>query len=156
MNITDEQLSAFLRAELPNAEMEMIRAQLIENENIANRLAELAMVDEVVAATYKKIDSRPLQISTTALLAEEANVIAEEITKTESAKTEKIISFPILQKFQNVLQKHITTAAGLVVVLGLGAIQMLHEAGTDSNGQAVINVLEPSLVAYKLLLMELR
>ncbi len=45
MTISDEQLSAFLDAELPEDEMELVRQGLIDDENLANRLAELAMVD---------------------------------------------------------------------------------------------------------------
>jgi negative regulator of sigma E activity len=142
MNISDEQLSAFLDAELPEAEMEAIREQLILDENIANRLAELAMVDEVVAAAYTKIDSRPLPDSIAALLAEDTQVVEDKNSVKENPKTAKIIAFPLFQTFQNALQKHMAIAASVVMVLGFGAIQLLHETNTNGNWQEVAKVLE--------------
>ncbi|RYY77163.1 MAG: hypothetical protein EOO52_06690 [Gammaproteobacteria bacterium] len=141
MNISDEQLSAFLDAELPEAEMEAIRERLIVDEDIANRLAELAMVDEVVAAAYTKIDSRSLPGSVTELLAGDAQMLSEENPVREDSKTAKIIAFP---RFQNALKKHMAIAASVVMVLGLGAIQLLHNSNTNGNWQEVAKILETS------------
>ncbi len=147
MNISDEQLSAFLDAELPEAEMEAIREQLILDEDIANRLAELAMVDEVVAAAYATIDSRPLPDSVTELLADDTQIVEEKLSVKENpvkekSGTAKVIAFPVLQTFQNVLQKNMAIAASVVMVLGLAAIQLLHETNTNGNWQEVAKILD--------------
>lgn len=142
MNISDEKLSAFLDAELPESEMEVIREHIILDENIANRLAELAMVDEVVAATYSKIDERPLPNAVTALFAEDSQANLETNSRNEEPKTAKVIAFPLLQSFQYGLQKHLAIAASVVMVLGLGAIQVLHKNNTEGSWQDVAKILD--------------
>ncbi|GGY83279.1 hypothetical protein GCM10011613_30200 [Cellvibrio zantedeschiae] len=127
VNISDEQLSAFLDAELPEAEMELIREQLIEDENLANRLADLAIVDQVVAASYASIDTRPLPKAVTQLLAEEKT-------------TAKIIAFPVLKKFQENIQRNIAIAASFAFVVAFGITQL----PTQGSGewQSIANILE--------------
>jgi len=128
INISDEQLSAFLDAELPEAEMEIIREQLLDDENLANRLAELAMVDEVIAATYSAIDAHPIPDKINKLLAQEQSEAA------------KIIAFPQLKKIQHKLQKNIAIAASIVLIAGFGLSQSFHK--DNDNWQAVAQVLE--------------
>lgn len=127
MKITDEQLSAFLDAELPEAEMEIIREQLVEDENLTNRLAELAMVDELVAMSYATIDARPLPNAVNNLLAEEP-------------ASAKIIAFPLLKKMQKSIQKNVAIAASVALIIGFGLSQSLNR---DSNEwQSVAQILE--------------
>jgi negative regulator of sigma E activity len=156
MNITDEKLSAFLDAELPDAEMEVIRDALIADEDLADRLAELAMVDELVAVSYATIDTRPVPESINALLLEEPLVVssaiqdAEEISaKKSKPETAKIIAFPMMQKFQNILQKQMAIAASVVMIIGLGAVQLLHESNSSGNWNNIAKVLDtaPSGIA---------
>lgn len=144
MNITDEHLAAFLDAELPEAEMELIREQLMLDENLAKRLAELTVVDEVVTEAYTEIDSHPFLRSVNASLSKQANPVAEKSGAKGKSNTAKIITFPTLQTFQSVLQKHMAIAAGVVMVLGLGAIKLLHETNTGDNWQNVATLLETS------------
>jgi negative regulator of sigma E activity len=133
MIITDEKLSAFLDAELPEAEMEAIREQLIEDENLASRMAELAMVDELVAISYSTIDARPLPESI-------KNLLAEDEPKGET-KTAQIIAFPLLKKFQQKIQQHAAIAAGVVLVIGFGLSQSLR-TNTSDDWQAVASILD--------------
>ncbi|RYY02802.1 MAG: hypothetical protein EOO53_11210 [Gammaproteobacteria bacterium] len=154
MKITDEKLSAFLDAELPETEMEIIREAIIADEDLANRLADLAMVDELVSASYATIDTRPLPASITTLLtedvpAENVSTLEEKSIEKSNTKSAKVFAFPPMQKFQNVLQKHMAIAASIVMVLGLGAIQLLHENSSADNWQNIARVLEsaPSGVA---------
>ena len=121
MNISDEQLSAFLDAELPESEMEMIRQQISEDENLANRLAELAMVDEQIAHHYSAIDARPLPDAITQLL-------ASAPTETKAPVSAQIIAFPVWKKIQRGLQQHAAIAACTLLVLGYGFIQLLPSA----------------------------
>lgn len=118
MNISDEQLSAFLDAELPEHEMEMIRQQIIEDETLANRLAEFAMVDEQITQHYSAIDARPLPDAITQLL-------AAAPTETKASVSAQIIAFPVWKKIQRGLQQHAAIAACTLLVLGYGFIQLL-------------------------------
>lgn len=128
MNITDEQLSAFLDVELPEADMEMIREQLIQDESLANRLADLAMVDELVSMSYATIDARPAPNAVMNLLAE------------EEPKSAKIIAFPLLKTIQKNIQHHAAIAASVALVIGFGISQTLSR---DSNDwQSVAQILE--------------
>ena len=131
MNITDEQLSAFLDAELPEAEMEIIREQLIRDENLANRLADLAMVDEVVAMAYSTIDAQPVPESITALLQENKSPAAQ------------IIPFPLWKRVQLSLAKPVAIAAGFALVIGFGIAQLIPSADTPGL-QQVAAILDQS------------
>ncbi len=133
MIIDDEKLSAFLDAELPEAEMEVIREQLIEDENLANRMAELAMVDELVAMSYSTIDASPLPEAI-------KNLLAEDAAKVET-KTAKIIAFAGLKKIQQSVQQHAAIAASVALVIGFGISQFLH-TNTGNDWQAVASILE--------------
>jgi len=135
--ISDEQLSAFLDAELPDAEMEMIREQLIEDEDLANRMADLAMVDQVVAMSYATIDAHPIPAAITQLLAED---VPNSQTQTET-KSATIIAFPFLKKIQQRLQEHAAIAASVALVIGFGISQSLHTNSPD-NWQAVAAILD--------------
>lgn len=128
IQITDEQLSAFLDAELPEADMEMIREQLIEDENLANRLAELAMVDELVAISYKTIDKHPIPDSIHNLLAE------------QESKSENVIRFPLFKKIQKNIQIYSAVAAGVVLAVGFGVSQSFHKEPGD--WQSIAQILE--------------
>lgn len=141
MIINDEKLSAFLDAELPEAEMEAIREQLIENENLANRMAELAMVDELVSISYFTIDARPLPDSINNLLTEDA---PQGVTNSET-KSATIITFPLLkriqQRVQQRVQQHAAIAASVALVIGFGISQSLHN-NTANDWQAVASILD--------------
>lgn len=128
MNISDEQLSAFLDAELPEADMEMIREQLVEDEELANRLADLAVVDEIVATAYAHIDSRPLPDSVTNLLVE------------NTPERAQVIQFPLLKKMQKNIQTYIAVAASLTLVIGFGISQMVTNENTE--WESIAQVLE--------------
>jgi len=128
MTVSDEQLSAFLDNELSEIDMERIREQLIADESLANRLAELAMVDELVAMSYSAIDSRPIPEAINKLLARNEPKVAE------------IIAFPRLKSIQKNIQKHVAIAASVALILGFGVSQLLNKH--DGNWQSVAQILE--------------
>lgn len=136
MNITDEQLSAFLDAELPETEMELIREQLIEDENLSNRLAELAIVDELVVKAYSTIDAQALPLSITQLLSKET--LAEETRQPETLQNAKIIEFPLWKKIRSNFVQYTSIAASVVLVIGFGVMQM----NTSTDWQNIAQVLE--------------
>lgn len=113
MTISDETLSAFLDAELPADEMESLRELLIVDESLANRLAELAMVDERIAHHYSSIDARPMPSAVTQLLTQEPPASAT------------IITFPLWKRFQHRLQQHAAIAACTALALGFGFAQLV-------------------------------
>jgi negative regulator of sigma E activity len=127
MKITDEQLSAFIDAELPHAEMEIIREQLLENETLADRLAELALVDELVASSAKQIDSLPMPLAATELV---------------QKKSAEIIAFPFWQRVQRSLQQPAALAASVALLVGFGVSFMMNKDSTQSDWSAVAQVLE--------------
>lgn len=113
MNVSDEQLSAFLDAELPEAEMEAIRQQLSIDDTLTNRLAELAIVDSLVANSYARIDERPLPKSISNLLA------------VDEKSSSNVVAFPLWKKLQNRIQQHAAIAASVALILGFGITQMM-------------------------------
>jgi len=125
MIISDEKLSAFLDAELPENEMEFIREQMSKDETLTNRLAELARVDEQIAQHYSAIDKRPLPEAITRLL-DSASVATPPAT---------IIPFPLWKKIQRGLQQHAAVAACTALVLGFGLAQLLPGSRNSSSGE---------------------
>jgi len=131
MNISDERLSAFLDAELPEAEMEAIRQALADNEQLAERLAELAMVDELVARSAASIDSQPLPAQINQLLA-------------ASQPDAKVIAFPLAwplaRRLRQLARNNLAIAASVMLVMAVGAFQLL--APRQDHWQAVAQLLE--------------
>ncbi|MES2822563.1 MAG: hypothetical protein V4732_03105 [Pseudomonadota bacterium] len=127
MTITDEQLSAFLDAELPHAEMEIIREQLLEDETLADRLAELALVDELVASSAKQIDNLPMPLAAT------------ELVQKQSAE---IIAFPFWKRVQHSLQQPAALAASVALFIGFGASLIMNKSSNQNDWSAVAQVLE--------------
>ncbi|KXI28203.1 anti-sigma factor family protein [Paraglaciecola hydrolytica] len=103
MNISNEQLSAFLDAELPETEMQAIRERMAQDDELAMRLAELAQVDEWVAEHASQIDQQPVPAAITKLLNVENNVV----------------QLSAWRKVQNQLSQHAALAAGVALCFGL-------------------------------------
>jgi len=141
MTVSDEKLSAFLDAELPENEMEFIREQISEDETLANRLAELAMVDAQIAQHYSAIDARPLPDAVANLLASAPTDVARDVTTPVSSAT--IIPFPLWKKVQRGLQQHAAVAACTALVLGFGFAQLL--PGTQDSSQGDWNAIAAAL-----------
>ncbi|MBT8149169.1 MAG: hypothetical protein KJO24_04520, partial [Gammaproteobacteria bacterium] len=137
MIIDDNKLSAFLDAELPVAEMESVRTALAYDESLANRLAELAMVDELVKNTYTPIEQLPLPDSITGLLAAPG--------KADNMQTAKVIAFPIWKRVSQQLQRHVAVAASVTLAIGLGIggiTSKLASPTGPAQWQQIANVLE--------------
>ncbi len=131
MNVTDEQLSAFLDAELPVVEMEFIREQLLEDETLADRLAELALVDELVAASARQIDQRPVPQGVNTMLQEQP-------------ASAQIIAFPLWKRIQRSVQQPVALAASVALVIGFGVAQLMNNGTNQNNWSAVAEILESS------------
>lgn len=78
MRFSDEQLSAFLDSELPESEMRALRNALAADERLADRLAELALVDTLVAENGRVMDAMPVPQAVAQLL--EPDTMAQQGT----------------------------------------------------------------------------
>lgn len=116
MNITDEMLSAFLDAALPEAQMAEIREQLLQSDQLTARLAELAMVDSLVLQHYQQIDLQPMPEAVLDLL---------DTTK-QSAPTPsaQLLAFPWWRRAQQQLQQHAAAVACIALFAGYGLSQL--------------------------------
>lgn len=138
MIISDEQLSAFLDSELPEAEMELIRQALVNDESLANRLAELAMVDEQIASHYASIDKIPMPSEITQLLEQKSDTIKNNV-----------IQFPFWKKAQRNLQQYAAIAACTLLAVGFVLTQLLPGNNSENNWNAVAEVLEQQTSGYQ-------
>lgn len=119
MNITDEMLSAFLDAQLSPAEMDTVRQQLADDEQLTERLADLAMVDSLVQQRYAQIDQRPMPEAILQLLDD-----ADAPTPAETTGNAKVIPFPLWRRAQQQLQRHAAAVACIALFAGYGASQL--------------------------------
>ncbi len=158
--ISDEVLSAFLDAELPEQQMELIREALLEDDNLANRLADLAMVDEVIATKYDEINQQPLPAAINELLAaipeEKASVTAiqaaenfsdnttsqQDLNTTHSSESKSNV-VSLWQRTKNSTNKPFALAASIAVAAGLFATVFSQTNNlSGDNWQEVAQILE--------------
>ncbi len=130
MNISDEILSAFLDAELDPEAMDAVRDALVEDEAIADRLAELAEVDARVVEAYSTIDERPVPAAITALLQ----------GKREEQKVVSLSAWKRLRQGVAKPQGLLAAAASLVVMSGA----LLVGLQGSSEQSALVAALESS------------
>lgn len=128
MKITDETLSAFLDAELPEPEMEAVREQLQADPALSDRLAQLATVDDKLSGHYSTIDDEPLPESITGLL---------EGTAPDS----NVVSFPWWRRVRQGARRHTGMAVAASLVMALGMFQFF-SGGQDEQWQVVATALE--------------
>nr|WP_297403976.1 hypothetical protein [uncultured Marinobacter sp.] len=136
MKITDETLSAFLDAELPEPEMQAVRARVQVDPALADRLAALAAVDDQLAGYYSAIDSRPLPDSVARLLS--------DAQTTDIGASGKVVN---IRRAWHGMQRGLRTHAGLAVaamlVMALGVAQLFTGAPGE-QWQTVARALETS------------
>lgn len=96
MNLTDEKLSAFIDNELPADEMDAIRDQIVTDDSLVDRIAQLSFVDHAVSTTLHAIDDKPLPDSVSQLFE----------TEQSSASTSNVVPFPAMRKVATVLRAH--------------------------------------------------
>ncbi|RUO24366.1 hypothetical protein CWE09_10865 [Aliidiomarina minuta] len=106
MQISDQILSAFLDNELPASEMEAVRQAMVENPELAERLAELVLVDEQVQAHASQIDKQPVPGRTLELLN-----ASEDTTDSRWWQSAR-------QRFSNGVSEHMAAAASVLILVG--------------------------------------
>lgn len=104
MKITDEQLSAFLDAELPEDQMQHIRKLLQQDEQLAERLAALAEVDLLLKQQVSLIDQTPVPDQVLALL--------------DEPEQGSVIRFPLWRRLAAPRQWHTAAAACMAFAAG--------------------------------------
>lgn len=136
MKITDETLSAFLDAELPEPEMQAVRARVQADPALADRLAALAAVDDQLAGHYSAIDSQPLP-----------DAVARLLSDAQTAETDASAKVVPIRRAWRGVQRGLRTHAGLAVaamlVMALGVAQLFTGA-PDQQWQTVARALETS------------
>jgi anti-sigma factor RsiW len=121
MKITDETLSAFLDSELTPTEMDAVREQLATDPSLADRLAELAVVDSELQSHYGEIDDRPLPASINRMLAKDHEETTEQTDN-------NIVPFPWWRR----LREHSGKAIAAAVVAGFAMTQWLTMPSGDN------------------------
>ncbi|AWB68267.1 hypothetical protein C2869_18425 [Saccharobesus litoralis] len=126
--INDEVLSAFLDAELPEEQMQQVRDRLAEDDELAMRLADLSMVDELIVEQYNKINQRPLSSGVQALLDQ-----AE--TNQQEQSSNNVVQLSLWQKAQRQLKQPMAIAASVALVAGIGLANVMMPAQTSQWAQ---------------------
>lgn len=127
MQLTDELLSGFLDASLSEAEMALVRQQLLEDESLVDRLASLAMVDVLVQQHARQIEQTPIPEAITALL--------HGATTPETAE---VIPFPWWRRASQQLQRHAAAVACVALLAGYGIAQWLPDSGNSFATQLAV------------------
>lgn len=105
MIVTDETLSAFLDAELPEAEMQHIYRQVQQQPELAIRLAKLCSMDACFRKMSKRLDEQPMPLAVTELL--------QPISRNTQPKS------GWWQQSYLSLQRHAAAVASMALVSGL-------------------------------------
>lgn len=100
MTITDEILSAFIDAELCEADMESVREAIVNDITLADRLSALAYVDMAVNAAADKATQKPLPRNILAMvtesgLDEKAQTVISMTPRAAKPKQTNSWSFPV-------------------------------------------------------------
>lgn len=131
MTLSDDTLSAFLDQELTEAEMAAVREAIARDPAIADRLAELAMVDTRLQARYRAIDEQPMPEAVTALLGQ---------TPVAAAGADNVIPLTRWRRAWTHAGRAIAAAVVAGVALGLWLSQP--ESGSEPAWTDIAEVLE--------------
>jgi hypothetical protein len=134
MNITDEQLSAFLDAELSPNDMEAIRQALEVDDDLVMRLAELSQVDQWVVENAQQIDLIPVPIKLTQL--------AQQIDKGQSPNNVVQLSRWKLAKKR--INTPISLAASVVLAVTVGIATITYQ-GEQTISNEIVSILDSSI-----------
>lgn len=143
MTYPDEILSAFLDDELPEETMQAIRDALAVDAHLADRLADLALVDQRVRDQATTIDRIPIPAATLAMF-------DQTPAEAKSAAGSRVITFPRWRRVPASLQRHAAAVAAISLLAGFVLGRLL--PGTDDvDWAATASVLEsrPSGTVYE-------
>lgn len=117
MSISDETLSAFLDGELSRQEKAEVEQALGADPALADRLAALASVDELVKARARAVDTAPLPDSVTRLL-----------------QADNVVSMAWWRRVRQQIREHAALAAAIALLVGFSAGQLFPDATLDHDG----------------------
>lgn len=117
MNISDETLSAYLDGELSRQQSAEVEDALGADPALADRLAALASVDELVRARAGAVASAPMPGSVTRLL-----------------QPDNVVSMAWWRRAGQQVREHAALAAALALLVGFSAGQLLPGAAPGSDG----------------------
>ncbi|MCF2949392.1 hypothetical protein L0668_14830 [Paraglaciecola aquimarina] len=140
MTISDQMLSAFLDAELSEAEMEQVRTALETNDELVLRLAELAEVDQWVVEYAEQIDATPIPNKLNQL----ADGIDSKLARDNQATTSNVVQISKWKTASQSMRKYYQVAAGIAVVVGVGIMTTLNSVETVSTEVAQVLDTAPS------------
>ncbi|WAJ70485.1 anti-sigma factor family protein [Catenovulum adriaticum] len=146
--ITDEQLSAFLDAELDDAQMEQIRECIATDDSLVSRVEELALADKLIIEHYAKINQRPLPETLQQMLA-----ALPDDSQDTSSSNDKVVKLSAWQSFKRSSKSQLAMAASVALLAGMSLSQLYMTKPVESqspftmaNWSQINNVLnvEPS------------
>lgn len=141
MKVTDETLSAFLDAELPEQEMQAVRELLRAEPELTDRLAQLAMVDQQLLQHYSEIDQQPLPQSISDLFEQ----VEDEPVLSSAAAVEpgRVLPFRKPEQVTANPRRYSRMAIAAALVMAVGLFQWLGK-DPDEQWQTVATKLETS------------
>lgn len=130
MNVSNEQLSAFLDGELPEAEMQYVREAIAIDISLADKLAALAEVDVIVKSAAEKATATALPKSVLMLLEQEAGLSTGDLNDTDQSenlsdrkeKSNKVLAFSVQRKRRK-WYVPLAAAASFAALAGLVFVQ---------------------------------
>lgn len=143
LQFDDELLSAFLDAELSEHDMERVRNAIVDNEQLANRIAELSMADTLVQQTFSEIDNKPVPEGISQLLTDKSDTAVVNESATEKTNA-NVIQFPWWkragQSIKHNLQQNYGIAAAVALTLVIvGTSPMFTSQDHKSQQWAEVN-----------------
>lgn len=136
MSVDDAMLSAFLDAELEEAEMEQVRQALAEDLTVADRLAALANVDMVVRQAAEKATEAPMPAAVLALLDTHPTAPTE--------KSADVVELSTWQRLRKQVSVPVSLAAGIALMVGLSVFNTAQHS-PDATWENVAQVMDTNL-----------
>ena len=142
-------LSAFLDSELSEADMGLVREAMIDDESLADRLAELACVDEAVRLAAACIDDKPLIPALEALIAASAETPVAKEPRAKQGDVDNVVSINAKRKTasedkaRRFWQQPWAVAASVAAIAGLS--WQLLQTPVDRDWQATAQALDTAV-----------
>lgn len=138
MTISDQQLSAFLDAELPETDMAAVRNLIAADPAISDRLAALAMADTLINQAVTKATNIPMPDELEEMLASESSEMGA------SSKPDKVVSLSNWRAKKTIFLP-MATAASLALVSVLTLSTWWTDNAQTPNWTTIADVLETRL-----------
>lgn len=147
MNINDETLSAYLDNELSEQDRARVDADLSNNTNVADRLAQLASVNALIGRQAALIDQLPIPDSV-------LNMLSESSSSVTASKVVDLSLFRrVLSRTKQLVRENTALAASLALLVGFASGQLLPTTkGNDDTNTAIYAALDSALSGQQLLI----